>query len=485
MFDIVIIGCGIIGAATAYELAKYNISVAVLEKENDVAVAATKANSAIIHAGYDPAHGSLMAALNVEGATLAKALCQALDVPYIQCGALVLAFSREEAKALQRLLENGVANGVEGLCILDRTEVLRREPGVGENVVAALYAPSTAIVSPWEYGLALAETAVKNGVTLHTGCEVTAITRAAQGFTLQTTQGDIHAKGVINAAGLYADKVHNMLGAENGKAFAIQPDRGEYFLLDKSEGSRVKHVVFQAPSRVGKGVLVAPTVHGNLIVGPNSEGAVAADNVATTAAGLGFVKSLARKSAPDIDFSANIRNFAGNRAKSDRQDFIIEESAPGFINLAGIASPGLSAAPAIAKMAVGLLKNSGIPLTKPLTKKENFTATRRRLRFHYLSRETKAALTAQDPAYAAVVCRCETVTEGEIRDALQAPIPPKSVDGVKRRCHAGSGRCQGGFCSPKVVEMLAAHYECSPLDILQDGGGTHILAYEMGGERGE
>ncbi|MCL1788100.1 MAG: NAD(P)/FAD-dependent oxidoreductase, partial [Defluviitaleaceae bacterium] len=449
MFDITIIGCGIVGAAAAYELAKYNVNVVVLEKENDVAVATTKANSAIIHAGYDPAHGTLMAKLNVEGARLAKDICKNLDVPYRQCGALVLAFSQEEVAALETLLENGIKNGVEGLRILDRAGVLALEPGISSHVVAALYAPTTAIVSPWEYGLALAETAVQNGVTLHRDCEVVAIQKTPMGYTLQTNNinedtGEIHTRAVINAAGLYADKIHQMA---NPHSFAILPDRGEYFLLDKSEGARVKHVIFQAPSKVGKGILVAPTVHGNLIVGPNSEPVDCRDNVATTAQGQTFVKNLAQKSVPDINFGANIRNFAGNRAKTDRKharDFIIETAQPGFINLAGIASPGLSAAPAIAKMMVELLQAGGMPLQA----KQNFTPRRRRVRFNELSPLEKAALVAKNPAYGAVVCRCETVTEGEINDALNAPIPPKSVDAVKRRCGPGMGRCQGGFCSP-------------------------------------
>jgi len=476
MVDIVIIGCGIVGAAAAYEFSKYELRVAVLEKENDVAVATTKANSAIIHAGYDPKPGTLMAKLNVEGAMLAKELCEALDVPHKQCGALVLAFSPQEIATLESLMQNGKTNGVRGLCILDKTQVLELEPNLSSNVVAALHVPSTMIVSPWEYGLALAETAVKNGTELRRECEVTAIEKVQNGYKVQTCQGEIHTRYIINAAGLYADKIHNMVADE---VFSIQPDRGEYFLLDKSEGGRVNHVIFQCPSNSGKGVLVAPTVHGNLIVGPDSVKISDANDVATTAAGLDFVKNAAQKSVPDIDFRANIRNFAGNRAKTAHRDFIIEEAkgAKGFINLAGISSPGLSAAPAIAKMAVALLKDSGLELQK----KQHFVNERNRMRYHGLSHEEKAALVAQDSAYGTVVCRCETVTEGEIRDALQSPIPPRSVDAVKRHCGAGMGRCQGGFCGPRVVEMLAAHYGCSPIEILQDGAGTQILTSETKG----
>ena len=470
MYDIVIIGCGIVGAATAYELSKYDLKIAVLEKENDVAVATTKANSAIIHAGYDPKPGTLMARLNVEGAILAKEIFTALDVPHKQCGALVLAFSDREISTLEALLQNGIENGVQGLRILSKTRVLELEPNINGDVVAALHVPSTMIVSPWEYGLALTETAVKNGVELQRECEVLTIEKTETGYKLQTDEGEIYTRYVINAAGLYADKISIC------DSFKITPDRGEYFLLDKSEGTRVNHVVFQCPSKVGKGVLVAPTVHGNLIVGPNSVEIDDHGDVSNTAAGLHFVRAAAQKSVPGINFRASIRNFAGNRAKTDYGDFIIEEAenTNGFINLAGISSPGLSAAPAIAKRAVKLLAESGLDLCK----KENFINERSRIRYNELSIADKTRLAAKDPAYATVICRCETVTLGEIRDALNSPIPPRSVDAVKRRCGAGMGRCQGGFCGPRVVEILAAHYNCSPTKILQDGAGTHILTSE-------
>ena len=470
MYDIVIIGCGIVGAAAAYELSKYELKIAVLEKENDVAVATTKANSAIIHAGYDPKPGTLMAKLNVEGAALAKDIFTALDVPHKQCGALVLAFSAEEITTLEALLQNGTVNGVRGMSILTKAQAHELEPNLSGNVMAALRVPSTMIVSPWEYGLALTETAIKNGAELSLECEVLTIEKTETGYKIQTSQGEIYTRYVINAAGLYADK------ANINDSFKIIPDRGEYFLLDKSEGTRVNHVVFQCPTKVGKGVLVAPTVHGNLIVGPNSVEIEECDDTANTMTGLEFVKAAAQKSVPGIDFRASIRNFAGNRAKTTYGDFIIEEAegAKGFVNLAGISSPGLSAAPAIAKMAVKILAECGLELHE----KENFINERSRVRYNELSASEKARIVVNDPAYATVICRCETVTLGEIRDALNSPIPPRSVDAVKRRCGAGTGRCQGGFCGPRVVEILAAHYNCSPTNILQDGAGTHILTSE-------
>jgi len=482
MRDVVIIGCGIIGAAAAYELSKYELAVTVLEKENDVSMGATKANSAIIHAGYDPEPGTLMARLNVEGSGLAKQLCGQLNVPHRQCGSLVLAFSAEERLTLERLFQNGEANGVDNLEIINKRRILEIEPNISENVAAALYAPSAMIIGPWEYALALAETAVLNKVEIKLSCMVENIEKITGGYRLGTSLGAVESRFIINAAGVYADKVHNMVSKP---AFQIFPKRGEYYLLDKSEGARVGHVIFQCPTDRGKGVLVAPTVHGNLIAGPNSEIPNDCQDVSTTIEGLETVRRAAQKSVPGIDFRTSIRNFSGNRAQSDRGDFIIEEAvdAKGFIDLAGIKSPGLSAAPAVAKMAVGLLQKSGLVTRE----KRDFQTMRKKPAFSGLAPADKAAAAAQDPAYGHVICRCETVTEGEIRDALESPIPPRSVDGIKRRVRAGMGRCQGGFCGPRVLSILSEYYKCTPLDILQDGAGTYILTAETknGGETRE
>lgn len=473
MYDVLIIGCGITGAAAAFQLSRYRLKVAVLERENDVADGTTKANSAILHAGYDPEPGTLMARLNVRGAALAKELCAKLDVPYRPCGSFVLAFSPEDEATLRTLLQRGQANGVPELRLLTGDEARAMDPNLSDKVVAALWAPTAAICSPWEYCLALAETAVVNGAELHLDTAVTGLERQAGGWLVRTNRGDFRSRYVINAAGVFAQAVHEMAAPSS---FTIRPSRGQYFLLDKSEGNRVSHVIFQCPGPSGKGVLVAPTVHGNLIVGPNAD-PVEGDDVSTTADGLAYVRNTALKSVPSVNFRESIRNFAGVRATADRGDFILEWAAPHFLDLAGICSPGLTAAPAIAEYAAQLLADDGLALAE----KDNFICHRRRTRFHDLSPAEKSSLVEREPAYGRVICRCETVTEGEILEALRSPIPPRSVDGVKRRVGAGMGRCQGGFCGPRVVEILSRELGVTPDHIVQDKAGSWLLAGQTKG----
>ena len=474
-YDVLIIGCGVVGAACAYELARYDLRVGVLEASNDVANGTTKANSAIVHAGYDPLPGTKMARLNVEGTALMGPLCARLDVPYRNNGSLVLSLSEEDDETLKTLYRRGLANGVPGLELLDRARTLALEPNLAPELRGALYAPSAGIVNPWELCLALAETAVRNGAELCLSTPVTALERGAEGWIVSTPKGVFTARYVLNCAGTRADQIAALAGDHS---FAIQPAKGEYFLLDKSEGSRVEHVIFQCPSRLGKGVLVTPTVHGNLLVGPNAVPS-APEDTANTAQGLAYVRSAALRSVPNINFRDNIRNFAGVRANSDHADFIVEESAvaPGLFHLAGIRSPGLSAAPALGREAAAMLRQAGLELRE----KENFQDSRRRIRFHELSPAEKNEMIARDPRWGRVICRCETVTEGEIVAALHSPIPPVSVNGVKRRVGAGMGRCQGGFCGPRVQEIVARELGLDPTQVLMDWAGSWVLCGETKG----
>lgn len=467
MYDVAIIGSGITGSACAYFLSKYRLKIAVIEKNNDVCCGTTKANSAIIHAGYDPHPETLMAKLNVKGSAMAKEICAKLDVPYNQIGSLVVAFSEEEAKTVEELFERGNANGVPNLKILNRKELKEAEPMISDEALCALYAPSAAIVNPWEYGLAMAETAVRNGAEILLESEVTSIKKENGVFKITAGEKEIEAKYVINAAGVNCDDIHNMIAPPK---FRVIPSAGEYYLLDKSEGKRARHVIFQCPNKDGKGVLVSPTVHGNLIVGPNADPRDK-DDTSTKTRCLDFVREKAVKSVPSINFRENIRNFTGVRAATEIDDFIIEFACEGFLDLAGIKSPGLSAAPAIAELAVKMLGESGLALEE----KESFTDERTHLRFKHLSDEEKNNAVKKNSAYGRVICRCETITEGEIIDALNSPIPPVSLDGIKRRAGTGMGRCQGGFCGPKVLEIMAK-YKNEPFEaVLQDNTGSVIL----------
>ena len=481
IYDVAVIGCGIIGASVAFELSKYELSVAVFESENDVACGTTKANSAIIHAGFDAENGSLMAKLNVQGSLLTEKLCSDLSVLYKKIGSLVLGFDEKDNFKLQTLFERGMKNNVPGLELWDKNTVFKKESNLNENIVAALYAKTAAIINPWEFCIAQIETAIKNGVKLFLNSKIEKIeienniynlhANYLSNCTCNSDNNPFKAKYVINCAGLYADKIHNLVSPEN--EFLIYPNKGEYFLLDKSQGNLVNHIIFQPPSDFGKGVLISPTVHGNLIVGPSSVDILDKTSLKTTVEGLEFVKETARRSVPCVNFSENIRNFTGLRAYSTESDFIIRPShfAKNFINVAGIKSPGLSSAPAIAVYLREMLENLGLMLKE----KAEAVSTREKIVFKELSKTEKNDCLKKESSYGRIVCRCETVTEGEIKNALRSNIPPVSLDGVKRRTCAGMGRCQGGFCSPKVLNLISEELKMPPQDVLQEGSGSYIL----------
>ena len=477
MYDILIIGCGVSGASCAYMLSKYDLKIAVVDKSNDVANGTTKANSAIIHAGYDPAPGTLMARTNVRGTELAKEIAKNLDVPCINCGSLVLAFDEADLEHVKKLYDRGCQNGVPGLEILDAEKLHEIEPEISAEAVGALYAPSSCIINPWEYCLAMAETAVVNGTELFLNTEVTGISyegnRAEDGrFVVETTNGTFEAKHVISATGVYSDAVRQFI---EEPTYKIVPTRGQYFLLDKDEGKRVTHTVFQCPNEKGKGVLVSPTVDGNLIVGPDAN-IGDCDDTSTDKPGLDAIKAAAQKSVPDINFRMNIKNFAGVRANSDHDDFVVErsETYPGFIDIACVKSPGLTAAPAIAEYVVEMLAEDGLELVE----KEQFVNTRKRPRLGEVDEETRNQMIAENPLYGRIICRCETISEGEIVAALHAPIPPTTLNGVKRRVGSGMGRCQGGFCTPKIHEIISRELGMDMLDICLEEPGSEILKYK-------
>lgn len=470
MYDVAIIGAGVIGASIFRELTKFNLKVAILEKENDVAMGTTKANSAIIHAGYDPENGSLMAKYNVIGNEMFEGLCKELSVPFIRNGSLVLAFNEEDMDVIKHLYENGNRNNVKDLKIISKEEVLKLEPNISENICGALYAPTGGIIGPFEYTIALVENAVENGGEVKLNAEVVEIIKDDI-FTIKLNNNEeIKAKYVINAAGVYADKIHNMVCEES---FKISPIRGEYYVLDKDEGSNFSHTMFQCPSKLGKGVVVTPTVHGNLIVGPNAEKIDDKDSVKTTSEALDFIRETATRTTNKINFRSSIRNFAGLRADSDRGDFIVEENdkVKGFIDASGMKSPGLTSAPAIAIDIIEILKKSGLNLIK----NESFNPYRNQIRFMELSAGEKKEVIKKDKNYGRIICRCEEITEGEIIDAINKSFGSVSLDGVKRRCRPGMGRCQGGFCGPRVQEIISRELNIPLESIVQEKDGSYIL----------
>lgn len=470
MYDVIIVGGGVSGTTLAFELSKYEGSVLLLEKENDVADGTTKANSAIIHAGYDAKEGTLMAKYNVWGNKVTPQLCKDLDVRVKNIGSLVVAFSEEEKPMLQTLYDRGVKNGVPDQRIIGKEELHEMEPNIADNAVAALYAPTACIVDPWDIAIACAETAVKNGAEVKLNEEVKAIQKVDDYFVVKTDTDTFEAKTVVNAAGVECDKVYGMVKKPD---YEIVPNKGEYYLLDKSQGTLVNHVIFQCPTAAGKGVLVSPTVHGNLIVGPNSNPTVDGD-YSTTLQGLADVKAASMKSVPSINFRENIRTFAGLRARrKDHGDFIIGEDpqVAGFYQIAAMQSPGLSSAYAIALDTTRMMQDKGLFTVA----KENPVTTRKVYRFKEMSDEQRVAFIKEHPAYGRVICRCETITEGEIIDALHRPIVPVSIDGIKRRCNAGMGRCQGGFCGPRVQEIIARELGIPQEEVVKDKKGSKVL----------
>ncbi|MBN2898963.1 MAG: NAD(P)/FAD-dependent oxidoreductase [Clostridia bacterium] len=475
MFDIAIIGAGAIGTAIARVLSKYQLNTIILEKDNDVSGGTTKANSAIIHAGYDAPYDSNKGIFNVKGNAMFDEWCKDLDVPFKRIGSLVVAHNDEELETLKELKENGDRLGVPNLEIISGDKVKAMEPNLREDIIAALYAPSAGIIEPWELAIACAENAIENGVELRLNYDVKAIEQHEDHFRIFSDVEDVEAKLIINAAGVYADQLYKMVN-ENPE-FSIHPRRGQYYLLDKEVGTFVNHVIFPTPTKLGKGTLVTPTVDGNILVGPDSEDLEECkkESVNTTYDRLAKVKELAIGITDKVPYGMNITTFAGLRAEPSTGDFIIEESSvvPGFINVAGIKSPGLSSAPAIA-VYVGELVGT---IMAGLVEKADYNPVRRpKLKFEHLSAEEKAALIKENPAYGRIICRCEMITEGEIVDAIHRSAGGRTVNGIKRRVRPGAGRCQGGFCGPRVMEILARELKCDMEDVLQENKGSYVLS---------
>lgn len=470
MYDVLIIGAGVCGSAAARELSRYQLKIGALEKGEDVCSGTSKANSGIVHAGFDAKPGSLMAEMNVKGNAMMEELSKELDFSFERIGSLVLCFQEEDLDKLEDLKHQGEKNGVPDIQIIRQEALREMEPNISHEAVAALYAPTGGIVCPFGLNIALAENAAMNGVDFFFDKEVERIEKSEEGYRVITGDQVFETKCIINAAGVYADVFHNMVSEQK---IHITARKGEYYLLDRSVGDHVNHTIFQLPGKYGKGVLVTPTVHGNLLVGPTAKDIENKEGTNTTAEGMEEVAKKAVRSVEGLPLRQVITSFTGLRAHEDGHEFIIEEvkDAPGFFDCAGIESPGLTSAPAIGVRLAELVSQKLHP-----EKKEDFISKRKGiLNPQKLSREEWRKLVKENPAYGTIICRCESVTEGEILDAIHRPLGARSLDGVKRRTRAGMGRCQSGFCAPKTMEILSREWKIPMEELTKAGGNSKLL----------
>lgn len=469
MYDVTVIGGGVVGALTARELTRFRLKVCILEKENDVAMGASKANSGIVHAGFDAHPGSLKARFNVAGNRMMKGLCQMLGVKYRRNGSLVIAFSDEDMKTLHALYERGLANKVPELTILDKEQVHAMEPSLSDKVVGALFAPTGGIVCPYGLTIAAAGNAMDNGAELLTGFAVSFIDTHDDHYTLHAADGrSVESRFVVNSAGLFSDEVASMVG---DTSFHVHPRPGEYMILDKSSASLCDHTIFRTPTAMGKGILVSPTADGNILLGPTSTDTTDKLDHSTTPEGLALIAEQAFEDTPNVPLRSVITSFTGLRAVGDTGDFIIHFSASRFLTLGGIESPGLTSAPALAKHVVKLLQKAG------LSTERNTSFNGRRKAYHKFSEmrpAQKNRIIRENPDYGTIICRCEGITKGEIIDAIRTNPPARDLDGVKRRTRSGMGRCQGGFCSPVITGLIAKYADMPFEAVTKKGAGSEL-----------
>ena len=468
-YDVAVVGAGVVGGMIARTLSAYKLDICILEKKHDVAMGASCANSAIVHAGFDAKEGSLKAKLNVKGSEMMAEVCRELGVKYQNNGSLVIGFNEEDHTTVEDLYRRGVANGVKNLKVVEYDELHQIEPNVSKNATCALWAPTGSIVCPYELTIAAIGNAMDNGAALMLDFDVADIKDEDGNYVITSANGEtVTAKYIINAAGIYSDAIARMIGDDS---FTVHPRRGEYVLLDKECGNLVRHTIFRTPSKMGKGILVSPTVDGNLLTGPTSVDMEDKEDKSTTAEGLGRVMKEALENVDGVMFNKTITSFCGLRACGSTGDFIINMPTDRFVNAAGIESPGLSSAPAIAEYIVELLAGAGMTLEK----NPAFNPIRPAAHaFREASMEEKNEIIRKDPTYGRIICRCETVSEGEILAAIRTNPKPRDLDGVKRRTRAQMGRCQGGFCSPYIVELLAQEMNVPYESVTKFGGDSYV-----------
>ncbi len=469
MYDVVIIGGGVTGTSVAYNLSKYKGNFLLVDKQSDVCDETSKANSGICHGGYDAVPGSMKAKMNVEGNHMMRELADELSFPYKQIGTLVLCHDEKDFPNLQKLYDQGIENGVGGMKIIYNEEILELEPNVEKDVYAALLCEEAGIVDPFMMNIAYAEGSNLNGVEYKLNTKIENIEKLDDHYKLTTTNGDtIETRGVVNAAGLYSDWIHNNLF---GKKYEVKARRGEYLLLDKETDGFVKHVLFNLPTEKGKGILVTPTIDGNTLIGPTSDYVDDKSDLVTTRSAIEEVIDKVEDTVENVPVRQVITSFSGNRAHEVGGDFILEESAKGFFDCIGIESPGLTSAPAIGKYIAELVRDSF-----DLEDNENFKPGRNPIpKTSEMDKKEHNELIKKNPKYGKIICRCEKVTEGEIVDAINAPVGARTVDGIKRRCRATAGRCQGGFCLPSIIEILSRELGVDEEEVTKKGRDSFYI----------
>lgn len=469
-FDVAVIGAGVVGGLIARELSRYKLNICILEKESDVAMGATKANSGIVHAGFDAEVGSLKARFNVAGSKMMGRVTDELGVKYRQNGSLVVGFSESDRAHIEKLVSRGIENGVEGVRLIEADELRSIEPNISDRAICALYAPTGAIVCPYELCIASIGNAMDNGADLMLDFEVKGIEKDGENYIISSKDDKICVRFVVNSAGLYSDEIANMVGDDS---FTVKARKGDYILLDRECGSMANCTVFRCPNEMGKGILVSPTVDGNLLLGPTSVNIDDKQDKSTYADGLIKIMATASENLKiNVPFGKSITSFCGLRAYGSTGDFIIKASNERFISLGGIESPGLSSAPAIAKYVAELLEKEGLELVI----NESFNPIREpKHAFREGSIEEKNEIIKRDSSYGKIICRCESISEGEILDAIRSNPRARDIDGVKRRTRAGMGRCQGGFCAPYVMELIGRENGMDFASVTKSGKDSVIV----------
>ncbi len=477
VYDVAIVGAGVIGGMLARELSRYQLSVCVLEKENDVACGASRANSGIIHGGYDPEPGTLKAELNAKGVELLFTAARQLNVPHKRNGSMICAFSEEENKTLEKLYQQGIENEIPGMELLSGDAARQLEPALSPEITKVLRVTNAGIICPYALTIAAVGNAMDNGVELKCNFAVCGIEKSGEVFKITAKDGSaVQSRYLVNCAGGFGDKVAEMAG---DACFAVIPRAGEYMLMDKQAGKLVQHTIFQVPTVEGKGILVTPTADGNLLVGPTATKVATPESRDTTPEGLATVSRLAVKSVPSVDFRQVITSFTGVRASVAGGEFILKASdkVSGLIHAGGVDSPGLTCCVSIAKYLVDILKAQGLSLeekTQWNPEREDTHA------FQHMSDEEKDVFIRENPAYGKVVCRCETISEGEILAAITTNPPARDIDGVKRRTRSGMGRCQGGFCGPYIMSLLSQEMGVGVEEVTKSGGDSYMVTGRIG-----